>query len=243
MIRTLAIAALLAAPATAVATAAPTSSAGTAACRGQLKPLRTPALAYAADVPVAARVYRKPGGAPMGRFGPYNVNGYPTVFGVLSSLTGPGCQGTWYRVQLAMKPNGITGYVRASSVRLRRVTARIVVDVSARRVMLFRHGRRVLVAESVVGSAATPTPRGSFYVNQRFRMNAKGPYGYAALGISAFSEVLTGWVQGGPIAIHGTNRPSSIGRAVSNGCIRVPNDVLRRIWPWALAGTPVVVQA
>jgi lipoprotein-anchoring transpeptidase ErfK/SrfK len=50
-----------------------------------------------------------------------------------------------------------------------------------------------------------------------------GPYGPAALGISAFSNVLTGWAQGGPIAIHGTNAPWSIGRAVSNGCIRVPS--------------------
>jgi len=55
--------------------------------------------------------------------------------------------------------------------------------------------------------------------------------------------VLTGWAQGGPVAIHGTNEPWSIGRAVSNGCIRLPNATLERIYPWAPAGTPVIVRA
>jgi lipoprotein-anchoring transpeptidase ErfK/SrfK len=62
------------------------------------------------------------------------------------------------------------------------------------------------------------------------------------VGISAFSPVLTGWAQGGPIAIHGTNRPSSIGTAVSNGCIRLPNRVLKRVFRTAYAGTPVVIR-
>ena len=53
-----------------------------------------------------------------------------------------------------------------------------------------------------------------------------GPFGPGAVGISAFSNVLTGWTQGGPIAIHGTNEPWSIGHAVSNGCIRLPNATL-----------------
>ena len=57
-----------------------------------------------------------------------------------------------------------------------------------------------------------------------------------------FANVLTGWTQGGPIAIHGTNEPWSIGRAVSNGCIRVPNPVLRRLFKAVPAGTPVVIR-
>jgi lipoprotein-anchoring transpeptidase ErfK/SrfK len=53
--------------------------------------------------------------------------------------------------------------------------------------------------------------------------------------------VLTWWRQGGPIAIHGTNQPWSIGQAVSNGCVRVRNDVLRRLFRQAIAGTPVII--
>jgi lipoprotein-anchoring transpeptidase ErfK/SrfK len=54
--------------------------------------------------------------------------------------------------------------------------------------------------------------------------------------------VLTGWAQGGPVAIHGTNEPWSIGHAVSNGCIRLPNAVARRVFRLALAGTPVLIR-
>jgi lipoprotein-anchoring transpeptidase ErfK/SrfK len=80
-------------------------------------------------------------------------------------------------------------------------------------------------------------------VNQRLVPTITGgPYGPGAVGISAFSDVLTGWAQGGPVAIHGTNEPWSIGRAVSNGCIRLRNDVLRRVFAIAIAGTPVVIK-
>ena len=86
----------------------------------------------------------------------------------------------------------------------------------------------MLATTAAVGAAATPTPTGRYYVNQRLIPDDPGgPFGPGAIGISAFSNVLTGWTQGGPIAIHGTNEPWSIGHAVSNGCIRVPNPVLR----------------
>ena len=70
-----------------------------------------------------------------------------------------------------------------------------------------------------------------------------GPYGPAAIGISAFSPVLVYWPQGGPIAIHGTNKPSSIGKPTSNGCLRLGNDDLMLIWNKTPAGTPVVIRA
>jgi lipoprotein-anchoring transpeptidase ErfK/SrfK len=142
-----------------------------------------------------------------------------------------------------VRPNGSVGYVRAWTVWVTRVRTRIVVDVSARRLSFYRNGRRVLSTPVAVGSPATPTPTGRFYVDQRLiPADTAGPFGPGAIGISAFSNVLTGWAQGGPVAIHGTNEPWSIGRAVSNGCIRVPNPVLRRIFRATPAGTPVIVR-
>jgi lipoprotein-anchoring transpeptidase ErfK/SrfK len=80
-------------------------------------------------------------------------------------------------------------------------------------------------------------------VNQRLIPDdPNGPFGPGAVGISAFSTVLTGWTQGGPIAIHGTNAPWSIGKAVSNGCIRIPNAKLRQLFSEALNGTPVLIR-
>ena len=212
--------------------------------RGSVKPIGTARTTYAAVVRKRAIAFRRPGASELARFRPLNVNGVPTVFAVLAKRVDRHCSVSWYRVQLPVKPNGITAWVRPYAVRLVPLTTRIQVDLSARRVTLFVRGRKVLSARAAIGSPQTPTPTGRYYVNQRLvPADASGPFGPGALGISAFSEVLTGWVQGGPIAIHGTNRPDLLGRAISNGCIRVRNDLLRRLFKRALAGTPVTVRA
>jgi lipoprotein-anchoring transpeptidase ErfK/SrfK len=197
----------------------------------------------AAVVRGRARAYRRPASRAFARFEHLNQNGFPTVFRVLGAVRTRDCRARWYRVQLPMKPNGVTGYVRVSAVQVERVRTRIVVDVSERRLTFFRNGKRVLTTMVAVGSPATPTPTGHYYVNQRLiPTDTSGPFGPGAIGISAFSTVLTGWAQGGPIAIHGTNEPWSIGHAVSNGCIRVRNSVQKRLFAAVPAGTPVLVR-
>jgi lipoprotein-anchoring transpeptidase ErfK/SrfK len=199
-------------------------------------------VAVAAVVLKRVTAYRHPARRPFARFGRLNQNDFPTVFRVLSAIRRSDCKATWYRVQLPIKPNGVKGYVRAREVTVGTVRTRIVVQVSKRRLTLFRRGRPVLHTTVAVGSRATPTPTGSYYVNQRLvPTDTGGPFGPGAIGISAFSTVLTGWTQGGPIAIHGTNEPWSIGHAVSNGCIRVRNPVLRKLFASTPAGTPVVI--
>jgi hypothetical protein len=160
------------------------------------------------------------------------------------SIRGPTCaEGSFHRVGSPKRPNGVTGWVSARAVDVDKVTTRIAVDLSDRQVTLFKDGRRVLNSTAAISSPATPTPTGRFYVNQRLIPTDKtGPFGPGAVGISAFSEVLTGWTRDGPIAIHGTNAPWSIGKAVFNGCIRLPNRVLRRVFWQALNGTPVLVR-
>lgn len=204
----------------------------------------TPARSLAAVVTQRATAFRTPDGTPFARFGRLNVNRVPTVLAVRAKRLDRDCKAAWYRVQLPLRPNGVDGWVRASEVTVAFVTTRIEVDLSARRVTLFDRGRRVLSTTAAIGSSATPTPRGRYYVNQRLiPTDPSGPFGPGAIGISAFSPVLTGWAQGGPIAIHGTNRPELIGKAVSNGCIRIRNDVLQRLFDRTLAGTPVLVTA
>ena len=211
---------------------------------GTLLPLRTPQVAYAALVRRQAVAYRRPRGGVVARFGQVNMNGYPTVLGVLGTVVGRNCSPRWFHVQLPIKPNGAAGFVRAADVQLAPVRTRIVVDVSERRLTLYRRNRPVLTATVAVGSSSTPTPLGRYYVNQRLiPADTRGAFGPGAVGISAFSNVLTGWAQSGPIAIHGTNEPWSIGKAVSNGCIRLPNATLRRVFRLAWAGTPVIIRA
>ena len=189
-----------------------------------------------------AAVSRRPGGRPFAGFGRVNVNHVPTVFSIRGVRVDRRCRPTFYLVQIPMRPNGLTAWVRAAQVGVQPVHTRIVVDLSERRVTLFRNGRQVLSSTAAIGAPATPTPTGSFYVNQRLiPTDPHGPFGPGAVGISAFSNVLTGWTQGGPVAIHGTNAPWSIGKAVSNGCIRLPNAKLRRVFAQALEGTPVLI--
>ena len=107
---------------------------------------------------------------------------------------------------------------------------------------MYRGGRLVLKTPVGVGSRTTPTPIGRYYVNQRITVgDVNGPFGPAVLGVSAFSDVLTDWAEGGPIALHGTNEPWSIGRAASHGSVRVPNATLERLFALTPAGTPVVI--
>ncbi len=211
---------------------------------GSRRPLGSDKVAWAAVVRSSARAYRTPGSAPFARFGRLNVNGVPTVFSILGAVVTGACEPRWYRVELPIKPNGATGWVRARDVEVAPVSTRILVDISERRVVLYRRGRPVLRTAAAVGAPGTPTPTGRYYVNQRLiPSDPSGPFGPGAIGISAFSNVLTGWAQGGPIAIHGTNEPWSIGHDVSNGCIRVRNPVLRRLFAAVPAGTPVVIRA
>ncbi|HVV59694.1 MAG TPA: L,D-transpeptidase [Gaiellaceae bacterium] len=209
---------------------------------GDVQQVGSRRLAYAGFARHGAVAYRLPGRSVLARFGPTNANGYPSVFGVVGIVVRRDCTPAWYRVELPLKPNGSTGYVRAASLAVARVRTRIEVSVSGRRLTLYRRGKAVLHASVAVGAPATPTPTGSYYVDQRLLPDdPNGPFGPEAIGISAYSNVLTGWTQGGPVAIHGTNEPWSIGENVSNGCIRLPNTILRKVFPLAVAGTPVII--
>jgi lipoprotein-anchoring transpeptidase ErfK/SrfK len=222
--------------AAAVAVAAPPA----ATCR-DLRP--APDLAYAATVTRPLRAYRAAGRKPFARFGLRNVNGVRTVFAVVDAVVGPDCRPKWLEVQLPMRPNGVVGWVRARDVRLSSTRARILVDLSVREVTLYVRGGVEFRTRAAIGSPATPTPTGRYYVNQKIVPPAPGgPYGAGAMGISAFSPVLTNWPQGGPVAIHGTNQPWLIGRRISNGCIRVTNAAVRRLWRAAPPGTPVLIR-
>jgi L,D-transpeptidase catalytic domain len=200
---------------------------------------------YAVIIRRVAEVRARPGaGRLVRRFSRLDENGYPVVLGVLGERMNGNCRATWYRVQVPMLPNGQTGWVAARNVRAFAVRTRIVVDLSTRRLVAYRAGRAALRAPVSVGAARTPTPVGRYFIDERFVLSdPNGPFGVAALGISAHSDVLRDWVQNGPIALHGTDDPASIGRAASHGCIRLENSMMQRLFALAPAGTPVVIHA
>jgi lipoprotein-anchoring transpeptidase ErfK/SrfK len=152
-------------------------------------------------------------------------------------------QAGWYRVLIPGRPNGATGWTRSSDVVTRKVDYQVRVDLAARRLTLMRRGQVVFASSVAIGDAAHPTPTGWFSLTDTVATgNPNGAYGPFALGISARSEVLTEFQGGdGQVAIHGTNNPAGIGRAISHGCIRVPNDVATNLTDLLPLGTPVVI--
>jgi lipoprotein-anchoring transpeptidase ErfK/SrfK len=215
----------------------------TVSCAGQEERMGGARTAYVATVLRGARAYARPGGAVVRSFGNVGIDGGPQVFSVLGRVLGRTCKTEWLHVQLPVRPNGAHGYVHVFAVRLTSVRTRLFVDVARRRLTLVRNGHVLLRAPVAVGTSATPTPRGRFYVKEALlTRDPRGAYGPGALGLSSYSPVLVHWAEGGPIGIHGTDQPWSIGRAASNGCIRVHNAVARRLLRLVPLGTPVVVR-
>ena len=151
----------------------------------------------------------------------------------------------WLRIQLPIWPNGQEGWVRASDVRLARATERVVVDLSARRLVRLREGRAVARLRVAIGKAATPTPPGRYFVWATVDTDQpSGPYGSYILGLSGFSEAIEPWTEwpGQPrLAIHGQTIRPTRARAISNGCIRVLNRFLRVLHDVPM-GTPVLIR-
>jgi lipoprotein-anchoring transpeptidase ErfK/SrfK len=163
--------------------------------------------------------------------------GSTTVVSVRDELEG------WLEVELAGRPTGLTGYVPVDAVHLVEVGLEVHVDLATRQLTVLDEGAVVLTTPVAVGDAQHPTPVGRFFVTDKLdTQDPDGPYGPFALGLSVRSEVLTEFAGGdGQIGIHGTNDATSIGRDVSHGCVRVPNDVVRQLVELLPLGTPVVV--
>ncbi|HET9657132.1 MAG TPA: L,D-transpeptidase [Kineosporiaceae bacterium] len=177
--------------------------------------------------------------AVVARLAPATALGAPRVLLVdAAAKTVPG----WVPVLLPVRPNGSTGWVQASQVKLEPVGERIVVDLATRRLNLLVDGRTVLDVPVAVGAGSTPTPTGRFYVTDRVRPpDPHGAYGSFALGLSAHSDTLQSFGDGdAQIGVHGTDEPASIGRAVTHGCLRLSDSDAAKLSSVPL-GTPVTI--
>lgn len=177
---------------------------------------------------------------PRGRIGGVTPEGTDNV--VLIVDTARDASGTaWARTRSAGDPSDGPRWVRASELAVRGVSrARLVVDRARREITLHRGGRVAFRAPVGVGTPATPTPAGSFYVRNRLTRYASPRYGPLAFGTSARSR-LSDWPGGGYIGIHGTNRPELLPGAVSHGCIRMRNRDIVRLGAVLRVGTPVTI--
>ncbi len=167
-------------------------------------------------------------------------DGPPEVYPVLASRVVDGV--TWVQVRIPMRPNGRKGWVPRSALGpLRVVDTKLRVNRTTLRATLFKGGRRIWSSRIGVGKRATPTPAGRFWIRSRLRnLRGGGIYGPWAFGTAAYS-VLSDWPGGGVIGVHGTNQPGLIPGRPSHGCIRVPNDKIRKLVKRMPIGTPVEI--
>jgi lipoprotein-anchoring transpeptidase ErfK/SrfK len=119
-------------------------------------------------------------------------------------------------------------------------TRRIVVSLPDRKIALFQDGRAVKVYPIAVGKHSTPSPSGSFRIASRvMKPNWYQPGKVVPAGPA--NPLGTRWMGLGykGYGIHGTNRPKSIGKAASHGCIRMRNQDVEDLFERVEVGDPV----
>jgi hypothetical protein len=136
----------------------------------------------------------------------------------------------------------------ADSVRVAkfaRITARrIVVSLPDRKLALLKNGQVAKIYRVAVGKTSTPSPAGEFKIVNRVAnptyyhkgqvipAGNSNPVGSRWMGLSAKSY-----------GIHGTNQPSSIGKAASTGCIRMNKRDLEELFALVDVGDAVEIRA
>ncbi|MDP4163812.1 MAG: L,D-transpeptidase [Bacillota bacterium] len=122
----------------------------------------------------------------------------------------------------------------------------LIVNKHTNQMALIDDNRLQTVVSVGTGKTRQLTPEGLFTItvkaeNPYYRkMNILGgspenPLGVRWIGFDALGT------DGRTYGIHGTNQPMSIGKYVSNGCIRMQNEVITSLYPLIPIGTKVLV--
>jgi lipoprotein-anchoring transpeptidase ErfK/SrfK len=160
----------------------------------------------------------------------------------------------WVQVLLPVRPNGSTGWVKASDVTLQPNPYRIDVELGSHTITVNKNSEVVYTGPVAVGATdpplpdvgkPTPTPTGEYYL--RVLLQAPDPttvYGPYAYGLSSHSDALDTFAGGdAEVGIHGNNDASVLGQNVTHGCIRMDNDAITMLSKQLPLGTPVTVNA
>ena len=125
---------------------------------------------------------------------------------------------------------------------------RLVLRLSERRVYVYDDDRVLESYPVAIGAPNTPTPTGQFEVFQMivdpvwqspWTGEVFAPGANSALGLRwiGFAEL-----PDGIIGFHGTPTVSSIGRAASNGCVRLSNEDVLALYEHVRVGMTVIVE-
>lgn len=117
---------------------------------------------------------------------------------------------------------------------------RLIVSIPDRKIALLEDGQVVKIYPIAVGKKTTPSPSGSFHIAS----HVAKPTWYQpgkVVGPGPANPLGTRWMGLGykGYGIHGTNVPSSIGKAASHGCIRMRNHDVEDLFELVQIGDPV----
>ena len=125
---------------------------------------------------------------------------------------------------------------------------RLEIKLSRRQVTLYKGKSAIKSYRIAVGRRGWETPTGKFKVAQMYRDPAwMSPFTGAVIPGGAPGNPLGRywigfWTNGKNwIGFHGTPSPSSVGKAVSHGCIRMYNKDIQELFKQVSVGTPVTV--
>jgi lipoprotein-anchoring transpeptidase ErfK/SrfK len=164
--------------------------------------------------------------------------GSPTWVPVIDTKPG------WDRVLLPSRPNHAAGWIPTggSKVQTAHSSYVIKVDTTSRKLTVVKSGQTIGTWTVAVGAPKTPTPTGRTFLMASL-VPSKKTYSPLILPVGAHSETLDSFGGGpGTVAFHGWPQQSVFGKAVTNGCVRVPADALTKLSKVPL-GTPVIITA
>lgn len=109
-------------------------------------------------------------------------------------------------------------------------TYRITIKTSTRTLTLYKNNRFFKSYPVAVGKPSTPTPKGNWTIIM------KGLWGRQFGG-----HFMRLSIPNGIYGIHGTDMPSSIGKYVSHGCVRMYPADAAELYSLVSIGTPVLI--
>lgn len=104
----------------------------------------------------------------------------------------------------------------------------VIIDTTYRQLIVLVDKHPFATFPVAIGKFETPTPVGDWKIISKGVWS--GGFGTRWLGLS---------VPFGIYGVHGTNKPWSIGRRESHGCIRMFNRDVEKLYQWVKVGTPV----
>ncbi|MBW4581903.1 MAG: L,D-transpeptidase [Tildeniella nuda ZEHNDER 1965/U140] len=127
-------------------------------------------------------------------------------------------------------------------------SARLTIDLSDRRVLLYREQQLVTSYPIAVGQTGWETPLGSFHILEMQRdPKWQHPITGEVIPPGSANPLGKRWISflhegRAHIGFHGTNQEELIGQAVSHGCIRMRNRDVVALYDQVEPGTPVNVR-